>query len=108
MNMYADKLLQVNIEAMQRELWFRQIELYPTSIRITPQDVIEWALEDRAPWGVTYEQAQLRRLRAIAMALQYPVGVWYRIPAIAGTPHKVTGYRFGFDGPEYLSNFSDL
>jgi len=72
-----------------------QMQLYPQSIIITPQDVIEWCDS-----GDTMKRREIR-YRLVTLAIQYDVCVWYRFP-----DHEVTGCRYGLDGPDYISNFS--
>lgn len=82
----------------EQELWAAQLTQYPDSVRLSPVDVIRWA---EAP---TDPIRQLRRYRAICMALQDPVHVWYRTKPEGG----FMGCRFGQEPSEYLSNFDDL
>jgi hypothetical protein len=77
-------------------LWATQLEEYPTSRRMDIDDVYAWC--DRAK---TVE-GRLRRYKAISMALQYPVVVFYGL----GDRCCLRGFRFGTDGPEYMSGFS--
>lgn len=94
--------------AISAALWERQLELHPTSVRLTPQTVIKWA---QAPLEGFVEsvdtQDALTRYKAIAVALQYGMVVWYRIPGVSGV-NIVTGCRYGLDRPDYLSGFSHL
>ena len=69
-------------------------EHWPQAEEITPSEVLIWA--DQAK---TQDQ-KLARFMSVAMAIQYPNGVWYRFP-----PALVSGYRFGENGPDYLSGF---
>jgi hypothetical protein len=110
--MFNDKeklqsVLQGLADMQQRLLMQRQFEMYPNSTILSPQEVIAWALEDvrSGPLAlVDPVHVQNRRLRAIAMALQYPALVWYKLPNLG----KVSGCRIGMGESDYLSNFSDL
>lgn len=90
-----------------QDLWQAQLREWPDSVRMTPQQVQQWAER-----GATLAD-RCRRLLAISMALQYPVHVWYLTapPAtLAFGPHPGVhmGCRFGVEGHEYLGGFSDL
>lgn len=74
--------------ASKKALIAAQMENWPASVILTPQEVIEWAHNN------------LTRANQVMMAIQYPQGVWYRIPHARG---EYRGFRFGVDGPEYLS-----
>lgn len=84
--------LHFTADLVREELWQVQLAEYPESVRLTVADVLDWAGTD------------VRRLRSIALALQYDVCVWYRIPTMG----EVTGCRYGYEGGEYQSGFSTL
>ena len=79
---------------MTKRLIAAQMRQWPDSVILTPQEVIEWAAAENCDM----------RFRAVAMAIQYPEGVWYRLPGMG----EVTGFRYGVPGYKYLSGFSDL
>ena len=79
-----DHTQQHRLEQIVRQEW-------PSARFLEPGEVIRWAFGD------------IRRMSAVVMAIQYGTGVWYAFPK-----QEVTGFRFGFDGSDYLSNFADL
>jgi len=82
-------------EDMQNALWEAQIREYPESVQMPIDEVFAWC--DEASDTTT----KLHRYVKIAMALQYPVVVFYRIE---GTKYR--GFRFGVDGSKYMSLYS--
>src|SRR5262249_291836 len=76
-------------------LWKAQLEHWPKSIRLTPQEVIQWATKE----------PQRRRPIQLLITIQYEHGVFYRIPYTdhRGEPQEYRGFRFGPEGHEYLS-----
>jgi len=82
---------------MQDALWESQIEKYPESVRMSIDEVFAWCDE------VSNTTAKLPRYMQIAMALQYPVVVFYRIE---GTKYR--GFRFGVEGSKYMSLYSEV
>lgn len=83
--------LRYTADLVREELWQVQLREYPESVRLTVLDVLNWAGKD------------VRRLRSLALVLQQDVTVWYRIPGMG----EVTGCRYGYEGSEYLSGFSE-
>lgn len=83
---------------LQDQLWRRQLQLWPDSVQLTPQEVLEWACA-----AVSIDRCY-SRLRAVCVALRYPIHVWYRIPKHG----VVSGCRVGLHASDYLSGFSDL
>lgn len=79
-------------------LWATQLEEFPTSRRMSIQEVYEWA--DK-PMDAAKRAA---RWSGIALAMQYPVVVFYGL----GDSHRLRGFRFGTDGHEYMSGFGSL
>ena len=73
------------------KLWEAQIAEYPDSVQLTPAQVLEWA-------GTGPCEEQVRKLRSISCAIQYPNVVWYYI---AGTTYR--GFRYGEHGAQYAS-----
>jgi len=91
------KQLQSLTSELQGELWESQIEEYPESVRMSIDEVFAWCDE------VSNTTAKLHRYMQIAMALQYPVVVFYRIE---GTKYR--GFRFGVEGSKYMSLYSEV
>lgn len=73
----------------EKRLWAAQKREWPTSVRLTIQEVYRWC--DSAP----NEKTQLYRYVQISMALKYPRVVWYQLDNTADR-----GYRFGLGGHE--------
>jgi len=82
---------------MQDALWESQIREYPESVRMSIDEVFAWC--DEAKTGTALHN----RYMQIAMALQYPVVVFYRIE---GTKYR--GFRFGVEGSKYMSLYSEV
>lgn len=79
------------------ELWDAQLREYPSSVRMSEQDIAMWAYA-----AVTgYEQQ--RRLARIGSSLVDPVRVYYRT---ANRPTAHIGCRYGVDGADYTA-FTD-
>lgn len=76
------------------QLWEKQLELYPNSRQWTVYEVLKWA----------GEPSKYNRYRSIAMTLQEPNGVWYSLTQDG----PLAGYRYGLNGPDYTSGFSDI
>lgn len=76
------------------QLWAVQLEEFPNSIRLEPGEVIEWAFNNH------------RRCNSVLMSIQYPIGVFYRIPIKFSPGEEFRGFRFGLEGREYLG-FAD-
>ena len=79
-------------------LWAVQLEEFPRSRRMDMKDVFAWC--DKGKDAAD----KLRRYTAVSMALQYPVVVFYGL----GDRCTLRGFRFGTDGPEYMSGFQSL
>lgn len=88
--------LALTADLVRKELWAVQLHHYPKSVQLSVKDVLDWAGKD------------VRRLRSIALALQNDASVWYFIPGIGGPASTLTGCRYGWEGHEYMSGFSDL
>jgi len=82
---------------MQDALWESQIRQYPESVRMSIDEVFAWCDEAKT------ELELASRYMQIAMALQYPVVVFYRIE---GTKYR--GFRFGVEGSKYMSLYSEV
>lgn len=82
----------------QEYLWATQLEEYPTSRRMDMQDVYAWCDKGKT------DANKRARYAAVALALQWPVGVFYGL----GDRCCVRGFRYGTDGHEYMSGFSVL
>lgn len=79
----------------KRKLWAAQLEHYPDSVQLKPYEVFNWCDEARDMESRLYRWAQ------VALAIQYPQVVWYRIE---GTTYR--GFRFGVQGHKYASLYS--
>lgn len=79
----------------KKKLWAAQMREWPGSVRLTPSDVFRWC--DAAPNA----GAKASRYAQVAMAIQYPTVVWYRIE---DTEYR--GFRFGYLGHQYMSMYS--
>jgi hypothetical protein len=79
-------------------LWATQLEEYPNSRRMDMQDVYAWCDKGKT------DADKLRRYSTVALALQYPVVVFYGL----GDRCCVRGFRYGTDGHEYASGFKIL
>lgn len=79
----------------EKRLWAAQKREWPTSVRLTVQEVYRWC--DSAP----NEKTKLYRYVQISMALQEPRVVWYQLDNT-----DMRGYRFGLGGREYMSLYS--
>lgn len=79
----------------KKKLWEAQLEFWPDSVQLDVGEVYQWcaAHHDR--------DVKLCRWAQIALALQYPNVVWYRIE---GTPYR--GFRYGARGNEYASLYT--
>ncbi len=78
----------------RKKLIAAQLANYPDSQILSAQVVLNWAGDNAT------------RLRAVALTIQVPGGVWYWIPRIGKS--EVTGYRYGVAGHKYISGFSDM
>lgn len=78
------------------QLWEAQLREFPNSVRLTPAEVFAWCDEVPAPAN------RMNRYMQVSMAIQYPLHVFYRIE---GTKYR--GFRFGTDGSEYMSMYSN-
>ena len=85
-----------SVKDYQDALWESQIREYPESVRMSIDEVFAWCDE------VSNTTIKLHRYGQIAMALQDPVVVFYRIE---GTKYR--GFRFGVDGSKYMSLYSE-
>lgn len=79
----------------KKKLWAAQLEAWPNSVRLAPHEVFKWC--DAAPNA----DARAHRYAQVAMAIQYPCTVFYRIE---GTDYR--GFRFGVRGHQYASMYS--
>ena len=77
----------------KKKIWAVQLQEFPTSERMSLEDVYKWCDE---PHDKT-----LCRWKQIALALQWPHAVFYRIPNT-----KYMGFRFGLKGHQYMSLYS--
>lgn len=123
---------QCRIDMMEDALWEVQLKHYPDSVRVSRADALKWLdwsdsgvlqraasywdehdgilypddLErrrERAHYLVQYiERKRLQIARALAFCIQDRVGIFYTC-----CDGRYKGFRFGLDGSEYLSNFSD-
>ena len=78
-------------------LWEAQVQEYPKSVRLTIAEVYRWCDEQS-----DNTEKRLQRYMQVALALQCPSVVFYRIE---GTPYR--GFRFGLHGSEYMSIYSN-
>jgi hypothetical protein len=85
-------------EEWHRYLWATQMEEFPSSRKMDIQDVFAWCDRAHNP------TLRANRYAAVALALQWPVGVFYGL----GDSYNVRGFRYGTDGHEYMSGFSAL
>jgi hypothetical protein len=87
-------VMEDEVNAMQAELWLAQVREFPKSVQMSIHEVFAWCDEAK-----TTDQ-KLNRYVQISMALQYPTIVFY---FVNGT--KFRGFRFGVDGPDYMSMY---
>lgn len=81
----------------KKRLWEAQVREYPTSVRMTVEEVYKWCDEQSAN-----TEKRLQRWMQVALALQYPSVVFYYLK---GTQYR--GVRFGLHGSEYMSIYSN-
>lgn len=80
----------------ESELWFAQLEFWPNSIPMTLDEVYRWCDEPAE------ERWRKVRWAGVALALQYPAVVFYKLkPEDTG----LRGFRYGVHGHEYMSGF---
>lgn len=79
----------------KKKLWAAQLEQYPDSVRLKTYEVFKWCDEPQDPQTRAYRYSQ------VALAIQYPQVVWYRIE---GTTYR--GFRYGVQGHKYVSLYS--
>lgn len=75
-------------EAFSNAIWARQLELWPDSIRLTPNQ------DGTGIWLLDADEA-------VELMEDNPGGVFYR----CGDGHKYLGLRYGFEAHEYVSLF---
>lgn len=81
----------------KKRLWEAQVREYPKSVLLDIDEVYKWCDEQ-----FDDTEKRLRRWTQVALALQCPNVVFYRIE---GTPYR--GFRFGLHGSEYMSIYSN-
>ena len=86
------------MKTIHATLWEAQIRHWPKSIRLSPEEVIEWAFNNPS------------RCNSVLMTIQYPTGVFYKIPYSYTSGDRgpdvhgeYRGFRFGILGSQYLS-----
>ena len=79
------------------ELWEAQLREYPSSVRMSEQDIAMWA------YAATTEYSRNHRLAKIGSSLVKPVRVYYRT---ANRPTAHIGCRYGVDAADYTA-FTD-
>ena len=81
----------------KQELWDVQLRNYPESVELSAQQMFRWADSPER-----YRGEARSRWRAIALALNQDGGFFY----ITNSENGYVGYRYGLDGREYMSGFS--
>jgi hypothetical protein len=81
----------------EAKLWFAQLGFWPNSVRMSLNEVYRWCDEP------VEEQWRKARWSGVALALQYPAVVFYKV-----TPEDkgLRGFRYGLQGHEYASGFN--
>lgn len=86
----------------QKRLWEAQVREYPSSVRMTIEEVYKWCDENRSA------EERLLRWTGVALALQYPNVVFYYVKGFTHNPKRIyRGFRFGLHGSEYMSIYSN-
>ena len=99
MNEHAKhEFTKVGLDDWQDALWQVQVEDYPEAQRMDMRQVFAWCAKGRTPF------TRECRYSAVCSALDYPVVVFYGL----GDNENVRGFRYGFDGPDYMSGFWGL
>lgn len=95
--MNVTELWEIEKTRWEDELWQAQLEFWPNSIRMTLAEVYKWCDEP------VEERWRKVRWSGVALALQYPAGVFYKL-----TPEDtgLRGIRYGVNGHEYMSGFN--
>ena len=70
-----------------------QMSIWPASVVLTIDEVINWARVGMAAGDMT-------RPNLVLMTLRHPLGIWYRIPHAHG---EWRGFRYGYKPEHYLS-----
>lgn len=120
-------------KAAEYQLWLAQLANYSDSKSVSHSDALRWLDEppqqdldaefDRL-YAACYPDAVERRIakhdyvvdrlhnhrlriaRAIAMTIQYEVGVFYECGLKPDGTYRWRGFRYGIEGSQYLSGFS--
>ena len=75
----------------EEELWAAQLQHWPDSVKLTPDEVIAWAWDRQD------------RCRTVLLSISKPTVVWYRTPNAFGTFNmEYRGFRYGIEGHEYM------
>ena len=94
--MNVTELWEIEKARWEDELWQAQLEFWPNSIPMTLDEVYRWCDEPAE------EQWRKARWSGVALALQYPAVVFYKLkPEDRG----LRGIRYGVKGHEYMSGF---
>jgi hypothetical protein len=76
------------------QLWHAQLEFWPNSIELTPQEILHWVFAAKSP------EQRCSRALTVCMAIQHPTVLWYRTHT-----YGEIGCRYGINGPDYISGF---
>lgn len=77
-------------------LWQAQLREWPDSVKLTAAEVLEWIYRAKT------NEARYVRMSTMASCMQSPKGIFYRT---SNRPDAWVGYRYGVQGPSYISGF---
>ena len=126
-------LCESQVEKVNDMLWEVQIKVYPDSVRMSNNEVLDACYE--SPPGlegslrywdehesVMWDESDRRHMRsqfakdviarhkydvsrAIAFTIQYPCGVFYKCCRKPDGTYRYMGFRYGFEDSQYQSGF---
>lgn len=127
------RLVQVQRQHVEAELWKAQLALYPDSIHVTRGEALQWMYEDSPEamqmrvecWEEASQRMVGRRMsdrlayyekcmaeerwrmsRAVATAMSHDVGIFYQCGLMADGQYRDKGFRYGLEPGQYLSAFT--